>query len=91
MRVGVSGAGGRMGATVCQAVTIDPDLELVAAVDPRAAGATVEGVTIAAEPRAFIDAGADVVVDFTVADGGAAHGAVAGDARDPRRRRHHRA
>ena len=57
-----------MGATVCQAVALDPDLELVAAVDPRAAGVAVEGVTIAAEPRAFADSGADVVVDFTVAE-----------------------
>jgi 4-hydroxy-tetrahydrodipicolinate reductase len=56
-----------MGATVCAAVAADPDLELVAGVDPQAAGSTVEGVTIAAEPRAFADAGAEVVVDFTVA------------------------
>jgi len=68
MKVGVSGAGGRMGATVCRAVTIDPELELVAAVDPGAEGVTVEGMTIAGEPRAFIDAGAEVVVDFTIAD-----------------------
>ena len=33
IRVGVFGAGGRMGATVCQAVAADPDLELVAAVE----------------------------------------------------------
>ena len=68
MRIGVSGAGGRMGATVCRAVTIDPELELVAAVDPRAVGEQVEGVTISGEPKAFADAAADVVVDFTVAE-----------------------
>ena len=34
IRVGVFGAAGRMGATVCQAVPDDPELELVAAVDP---------------------------------------------------------
>ena len=67
VKVGVCGAGGRMGATVCAAVAADPALELVAAVDPGAAGGTVEGLTIAAEPRAFADAGAEVVVDFTVA------------------------
>jgi 4-hydroxy-tetrahydrodipicolinate reductase len=67
VRVGVSGAGGRMGATVCQAVAAEPDLQLVAAVDPGAAGTAVEGVSIAAEPKAFADAGAEVVVDFTVA------------------------
>jgi 4-hydroxy-tetrahydrodipicolinate reductase len=66
MRVGVFGAGGRMGATVCAAIAGDPDTELVAAVDPFHAGEVVEGVTIAAEPRAMIDAGAEVVVDFTV-------------------------
>ena len=38
IRVGVFGAGGRMGATVCQAVAADPELELVAAVDPHHAG-----------------------------------------------------
>ncbi len=56
-----------MGATVCAAVAADPELELVAAVDPNGAGTTVEGLTIAAEPKAFADAGAEVVVDFTVA------------------------
>ena len=67
MKVGVSGAGGRMGAAVCAAVAVDPSLELVAAVDPGAEGAAIEGLTIDAHPRAFADAGAEVVVDFTVA------------------------
>src|SRR6187549_2633360 len=57
-----------MGATVCRAVALDPDLELVAAVDPGAEGATIEGLAISAEPKAFADAGAEVVVDFTVAE-----------------------
>jgi 4-hydroxy-tetrahydrodipicolinate reductase len=57
-----------MGAEVCRAVLIDPELTLAAAVDPGAAGADVGGVTVAAELRAFADAGCDVVVDFTVAD-----------------------
>jgi 4-hydroxy-tetrahydrodipicolinate reductase len=68
MRVGVNGAGGRMGATVCRAVSLDPDLELVAAVDPGAVGSTIEGVTIAGEPKCFATSGCEVVVDFTVAD-----------------------
>ena len=38
IRVGVFGAGGRMGVTVCQAVANDSELELVAAVDPFHAG-----------------------------------------------------
>ena len=59
-----------MGSAVCRAVAIDPDLELVAAVDPRCRRAVrrVDGrVTIAGELRAFADAACDVVVDFTVA------------------------
>jgi 4-hydroxy-tetrahydrodipicolinate reductase len=68
IKVGVVGAGGRMGRTVCEAVHLDPALELVAAVDPHAAGGEVHGVTIAPELRALADAGAQVVVDFTVAD-----------------------
>ena len=68
IRVGVVGAGGRMGATVCAAVAVDQALDLVAAVDPHAVGGAVHGVTIAGELRALADAGCDVVVDFTVAD-----------------------
>jgi 4-hydroxy-tetrahydrodipicolinate reductase len=68
IRVGVFGAGGRMGATVCEAVTDASDMELVAAVDPFRAGETVCGVTIAADKAALTDAGAEVVVDFTVID-----------------------
>ena len=64
IRVGVVGAGGRMGSTVCAAVARDPDTELVAAVDPGCAGRSVEGLTISGELDAL--AGADVVVDFTV-------------------------
>jgi 4-hydroxy-tetrahydrodipicolinate reductase len=68
IRVGVNGAGGRMGATVCSAVAGDPELSLVAGVDPSAAGGECHGLTIAAEMRAFADAHCDVVVDFTIAD-----------------------
>ena len=67
IRVGVVGAGGRMGATVCSAVAADPALELVAGVDPHAVGREVHGVAIAGELRALADAGCEVVVDFTVA------------------------
>jgi 4-hydroxy-tetrahydrodipicolinate reductase len=53
IKVGVLGAAGRMGATVCDAVEADPDLELVARVDED-------------DPlRALVDAGAEVAVDFT--------------------------
>ena len=67
IRVGVNGAGGRMGATVCRAVAADHDLELVAAVDLNATEAMVEGVASSSSPDAFAAAKCDVVVDFTVA------------------------
>jgi len=56
-----------MGASVCDAVTADADLELVAAVDPVCAGQSTHGITIASDPRAMADAGVQVAVDFTVA------------------------
>ncbi|HEX8581694.1 MAG TPA: 4-hydroxy-tetrahydrodipicolinate reductase [Acidimicrobiales bacterium] len=68
LRVAVFGAAGRMGATVCRAVAADPGLELVAAVDPRHAGPGEAGVPVSASPDAVLDAGADVVVDFTRAE-----------------------
>jgi 4-hydroxy-tetrahydrodipicolinate reductase len=76
VRVGVFGAGGRMGSTVCRAVAADPDLELVGAIDPyhagldlqHAIGVDVPDLHIAPDPAALLDAGAQVVVDFTVLD-----------------------
>ncbi len=73
MRVGVFGAGGRMGSTVCRAVVGDGELELVAAVDPFHAGLDVRAVTGADLPgiqispgaEALIHAEAEVAVDFT--------------------------
>jgi 4-hydroxy-tetrahydrodipicolinate reductase len=78
IRVGVFGAGGRMGATVCRAVISAGDLELVAVVDPGRAGERLSSVLgalsedvadleVAAEADAIEQAGADVAVDFTVA------------------------
>ncbi|MEX1006354.1 MAG: 4-hydroxy-tetrahydrodipicolinate reductase [Acidimicrobiia bacterium] len=76
IKVGVFGAGGRMGSTVCNAVVDDPELELVAAVDPyhvdidlRQLGVHGAGLNVAAKPDAFLHAGAEVAVDFTVIDG----------------------
>lgn len=68
IRVGVCGAGGRMGTAICAAVSVDPALELVAAVGRSSAGQTRSGVTISADLKAFADAACDVVVDVTVAD-----------------------
>ena len=68
IRVGVVGAAGRMGATVCDAVAKADGLELVAAVDSHNPGTVTHGVAISSELKALADAGAEVVVDFTVAE-----------------------
>src|ERR1044071_10171020 len=74
IRVGVFGAAGRMGATVCRAVLDDPELELVAAVDPMHAGLDLRqcgvdaSLQMARHAGALLDAEADVAVDFTVVD-----------------------
>jgi 4-hydroxy-tetrahydrodipicolinate reductase len=70
VRVGVIGAGGRMGTTVCAAVAADPALVLVAAVDPFAAGEERSGVAVSASLDALTAAGVEVAVDFTVASAG---------------------
>ncbi len=64
-----------MGATVCRAVHDDPELQLVAAVDPYHAGIDLHqlgvegtGLQIAAKPDALSAASADVAIDFTVLD-----------------------
>jgi 4-hydroxy-tetrahydrodipicolinate reductase len=76
IRVGVFGAGGRMGATVCQAVAADPELELVAAVDPYHAGIDLRQVAkvdapdlqVASNAEELLRQGAEVAIDFTVVD-----------------------
>jgi 4-hydroxy-tetrahydrodipicolinate reductase len=68
IKVGVVGAGGRMGRLVCAAVAIDPALDLVAAVGRSSVGETIHGIPISADLRSLADAGCDVVVDFTVAE-----------------------
>ncbi|MGD0393810.1 MAG: 4-hydroxy-tetrahydrodipicolinate reductase [Acidimicrobiales bacterium] len=76
MRVGVVGAGGRMGREVCRAVAGAPDLDLVAAVDPAHAGADLDalvgagtgGLRVSGEVGELKAAGAQVVVDFTRID-----------------------
>ena len=68
VEVGVCGATGRMGVEVCRAVEADDDTELVAAIGS-------DGSV-----SAFVEAGADVVVDFTVADAARANLLVLGRA-----------
>jgi 4-hydroxy-tetrahydrodipicolinate reductase len=66
-KVGVVGAGGRMGQEVCRAVSETADLKLVAAIDPAHVGTDACGLRIVGEVNALSDLGAEVVVDFTVA------------------------
>lgn len=76
IRVGVIGAAGRMGATVCAAVHADPDLTLIGAVDASGVGAAVDelagisgsGLTVGESVSELIADGVEVVVDFTIAD-----------------------
>ncbi len=68
VRVGVVGAGGRMGQEVCRAASEAPDMELVAAVDPAHVGEDAHGKVIVGEVLALADLGAEVVVDFTIAE-----------------------
>jgi len=67
IRVGVIGAGGRMGNAACDAVATAPGLELVAAVGRSAVGREVHGLTVASELRALADAHCEVVIDVSVA------------------------
>jgi len=57
-----------MGQEVCRAVSEESDTELVAAVDPAHLGGEVSGKPIAGEVNVLADLGAQVVVDFTVAE-----------------------
>ena len=56
VRLGVCGATGRMGTEACKAIAADPDADLVAAIGS------------SGSVREFVEAGAEAVVDFTVAE-----------------------
>lgn len=76
MKVGVCGAGGRMGREVCRAIAAEDDLELACAVDPAFSGRDLSelvpeitpGLTIAAGVEAMSGAAVEVMVDFTMAE-----------------------
>jgi 4-hydroxy-tetrahydrodipicolinate reductase len=76
IRVGVLGAAGRMGQEVSRAVEEDPDLTLVAAIDPASSGQHIGSligrphneVTISGELDALLQAETEVAVDFTTPD-----------------------
>lgn len=75
MRVGVCGAGGRMGREVCGAVDAEADLELVCAVDPGWEGTRVAELVsgyggdtlISAGVESLVESNAEVMVDFSIA------------------------
>jgi 4-hydroxy-tetrahydrodipicolinate reductase len=72
MRVGVVGAGGKVGLEVCRTVLAEPDLELSAAIDPRLAGTDLASLVpgspalaLSGDLAALTDSGTEVVIDFT--------------------------
>ena len=75
IRIAVSGAGGKMGREVVKMVLGDPELQLVAAIDPSNAGLDA-GRLIGADPcgvivtddleLALVESHAEVMVDFTI-------------------------
>ncbi len=73
MRVGVVGAGGKMGSEVCRTLLAQSDLDLVAAVDPLHAGSDLGtltgvesgGLVVAGDLEALTAAETEVIVDFT--------------------------
>lgn len=76
MRIGVSGAGGRMGREVCRAVSDEGDLDLVCAVDIAHSGEALDGLvpgiasglTIDGDREALPEKGVEVLVDFSIAE-----------------------
>lgn len=76
VRVGVLGAGGRMGQEVCRAVCDAEGLELAAAVDPSHEGVWLDELTGGLAPRSRVlgeiaavpESAVDVMVDFTNAE-----------------------
>ncbi len=67
LRVGVLGGAGRMGQEVCRAVEEAGDMTLVAIVDPAAQGEGSAPPSVSSSLDVLLDAGAQVVVDFTAA------------------------
>ncbi len=75
MRVGVCGAGGRMGREVCRALEAEEGLELVCAVDPAWAGRRTDelvpglgsALTVTGSSEGLVESRAEVMVDFSVA------------------------
>ena len=65
IRVGVLGAGGRMGREVCRTIADADDLALAAAIDPQHVDLDVAGVRVVPSLDGLTEAGVQVAVDFT--------------------------
>jgi 4-hydroxy-tetrahydrodipicolinate reductase len=65
IRVGVLGAGGRMGREVCETGAAPDDLTLAAAVDPQHVDLDLAGVRVGSALEALTGADVEVAVDFT--------------------------
>jgi len=75
IKVGVCGAGGRMGREVCRALIAEDGIELVCAVDPSFAGKNLSEIepgleydlSVSGSLEGLVESGTEVLVDFTVA------------------------
>jgi 4-hydroxy-tetrahydrodipicolinate reductase len=75
MKVGVCGAGGRMGREVCRAIDREEDLDLVCAVDPTWEGSGLNelvpgidsDIAVSGKVESLVDSGTEVMVDFSIA------------------------
>ena len=67
IQVGVVGAGGKMGRTICAALREATDLSLTAAIDPACVGEMIEGCVVIGSLDDHTGQALDVVIDFTVA------------------------
>ena len=65
IRVIVAGFKGKMGQAACQMVLADPDLDLVAVIDPSEKVDSWQGVPVYNDKESLIGISADVWVDFT--------------------------
>lgn len=76
MKVAVAGAAGRMGREVCRTVALEKGMELVCAFDPVGAGTPLKSLVpeaetpleVVADREGMLESGAEVMVDFTVAE-----------------------
>ncbi|MDY6794213.1 MAG: 4-hydroxy-tetrahydrodipicolinate reductase [Actinomycetota bacterium] len=75
MRVGVFGAGGRMGREVCKAISGESDIDLACVIDPAFAGSTLDEIipglsrklVVQGSREMIVKKDAEAMVDFTVA------------------------